>query len=116
MLLLWWMRGRVCAERLPTRQVVVEFDFRNAQPRRMWLVLKREDVSVCLTHPGFEPTVWVEGELSVLYQVWLGRISFREAEEDELIRLDAEGELKQAFPGWFTLSPVAEIVRDAGRA
>ena len=53
-LLLWWMHDRVNQAQLPPGRVVVEFFFREARPPCYWLVLSREDVSVCLTHPGFE--------------------------------------------------------------
>jgi DNA-binding HxlR family transcriptional regulator len=109
-LLLWWMRGRVHSEQLPEQRVVVEFDFREARPRHMWLVLQRSDVSVCMTHPGFEPDVWVTAELNTLYLVWLGRISFSEAERADRITLQASPNLARAFPSWFALSPIAGIV------
>ena len=48
-LLLWWMRGAVRRDRLPSHRVVVQFDFRGACALTMWLVLVRDEVSVCLT-------------------------------------------------------------------
>src|SRR5688572_11049813 len=38
-LLLWWMRGRVYFERLPQKQIVVEYVFRPAHKRKYWLVM-----------------------------------------------------------------------------
>lgn len=111
-LLLWWMRSRIHADRLPEQRVVIEFDFLQARPRHMWLVLQRSDVSVCLTHPGFTTDVWVRADLSTLYQIWLGRISFAEAEGTNQFSLDANPELARAFPGWFALSPIASIVQE----
>jgi len=111
-LLMWWMRDRVFAERLPQQRVVVEFDFLESRPRRFWLVLKPDDVSVCVTYPGFEIDVLVTAQLAVLYKIWLGRLSFSEAERSEQLVIDAVPGYVRAFPTWFALSPVAQIVRE----
>lgn len=110
-LLLWWMRDRVFKDRLPNGQVVVEFAFREARPSRYWLVLSPADVSVCITHPGFEVDVVVTADLAAMYQVWVGRMSFDEALRREKIALDAVPALQRDFPNWFALSPIAGIVR-----
>jgi DNA-binding HxlR family transcriptional regulator len=109
-LLMWWMRDRVYTDRLPQQLVVVEFDFCEARPHRYWLVLKPEDVSVCIKHPGYEIDILVTGELSVFYQVWLGRIPFSKAFAEDKINLDAVPALTRAFPNWFALSRVVEMV------
>lgn len=112
-LLLWWMHDRVHRDRLPSQRVVVEFNFLEARPNRYWLVLKPEDVSVCVQHPGYEIDMLVTGDLSTFYQVWVGRISFTEALHDRRIELDGLPAFIREFPAWFSLSPVAEIVRSA---
>lgn len=116
-LLLWWMRDRVYLERLPRRRVVVEFAFQGPRRYTYWLVLQPTDVSICLTHPGFEVDVQVMAELAVLYQVWLGRITFQEALREEQVDVNASRSLARNFPRWFAWSPVAEVVRaEKGRA
>jgi DNA-binding HxlR family transcriptional regulator len=116
LLLLWWMRDRVIRERLPRQRIVVEFNFREARPAKYWLVLSPEDVSLCLKHPGYEIDVLVTAELSALYQVWLGRITFGDAIRAQRIELDAVPALIAAFPEWFALSLAAGIVRDFASA
>lgn len=113
-LLLWWMRGRVHRDRLPPQQVVVQFDFRGARTRTLWLLLDRRDVSVCRQHPGFEVDLLVTAEIAALFRVWLGRDTLAEAMRRDLIQLDGSPTLTRAFPGWFAWSPVAEVVRAAG--
>ena len=112
-LLLWWMHDRVCPEQLPPRRVVVKFVFRGRQKKNYWLLLKPEDVSVCLKHPGFESDVLVTADLAAIYQVWLGRITFAEALRDGRIELDGPPALTRAFPRWFALSRSADAVRAA---
>lgn len=110
-LLLWWMRDRVHLERLPRRRVVIEFAFRSPRHYTYWLVLQPTDVSVCLTHPGFDIDVLVTADLAALYKVWLGRITFAEALREKQVDLNATPSLARNFPRWFAWSPVAEAVR-----
>jgi DNA-binding HxlR family transcriptional regulator len=115
-LLLWWMHDRVHRERLPQQRVVIEFDFHETRPNRYWIVLKPEDVSVCIKHPGYEIDLLVQANLAVFYKVWLGKISFGEAIREGGIELDGQHALTRGFPTWFALSPTAEIVRGTAAA
>jgi DNA-binding HxlR family transcriptional regulator len=110
-LLLWWMRGRVCRDRLPDQRVVIQFDFKGVETKRLWLILTKEDVSVCLTYPGFEADVLVTADLETFYQVWLGRIWFADALKERGIEIEAIPALAQEFPNWFAYSPGAPGVR-----
>ena len=110
-LLLWWMRDRVHLERLPRRRVVVEFAFQGPRRYTYWLVLQPTDVSICLTHPGYEVDVVVTAKLAVLYKVWLGRMSFAEAVREQQVDLNTTPSLERKFPRWFAWSPVADVVR-----
>jgi DNA-binding HxlR family transcriptional regulator len=111
MLLLWWMRDRVYLERLPRRRVVVEFVFQGPRRSTYWLVLQPTDVSVCVTHPGFEVDVQVTAELAALYKVWLGRMTFAEARREQLVDLNTSPSMARNFPRWFAWSAAADVVR-----
>lgn len=114
-LLLWWIRDRVCRDRLPQRQTVIQFDFFHNRKESYWLLLSHDDVSVCLTFPGFDVDVQVTCELSIFYQLWLGRISYLEAVTDHNLQVDAIPSLARAFPNWFAWSLAAPAVRAAAR-
>jgi DNA-binding HxlR family transcriptional regulator len=110
-LLMWWMRRRVCTEQLPEERVVVQFDFFHQKLESYWLVMDAEDVSVCLTYPGFEIDVLVTADLAAYYQLWLGRISYEEALTQYDVRVDGLPALVRDFPNWFAWSPAATTVR-----
>jgi DNA-binding HxlR family transcriptional regulator len=112
-LLMWWMRDRVCAEELPEHRVVVRFDFTGARYEKFWLVLTKEDVSLCLTDPGFDLNVLVTADLSTFLQIWLGRVSYFDALRDGRVEVDAVPALANAFPNWFAYSLAAPAVRAA---
>jgi DNA-binding HxlR family transcriptional regulator len=110
-LLLWWMRQRVHRERLPQERIVVQFDFEGAEQDHYWLVLTRDDVSVCLNYPGFQVDVLITADLAAFYQIWLGRVSYRQALRERALTVDAIPALRSAFPDWFALSPAAGTVQ-----
>jgi DNA-binding HxlR family transcriptional regulator len=110
-LLMWWMRDRVYVDQLPRERIVVQFDFRGAKKETFWLILAVEDVSVCLTHPGFEVDVLVTADLSTFYQVWLGRISYAEALRERKVEVEGIPAFVRNFSYWFAWSPVATTVR-----
>jgi len=109
-LLLWWIRGVVQRDRLPPQRVVVQFDFRGAHELTMWLVLERHDVSVCLTHPGFDVDLLLTADLATLYRVWGRRETFAGALRSGLVSLDGPPGLVRGFSGWLGWEARAEAV------
>jgi DNA-binding HxlR family transcriptional regulator len=112
-LLMWWMRGRVCSEQLPEHRVVVRFDFTGVKYERFWLILSKKDVSICLTDPGFNLDVLVTADLSAFFQIWLGRLAYHDALRAGYVEVDAIPALANAFPTWFAYSLAAPAVRNA---
>lgn len=110
-LLMWWIRGRVCTDQLPERQLVVRFDFTGKKRESFWLLLSKKDVSICLTNPGFELDVLVTADLSAFFQIWLGRLTYHEALRTGKVEIDAIPALAKAFPTWFAYSLAAPAVR-----
>lgn len=112
-LLMWWMRGRVRRDKLPEQQVVVRFDFQGPKNETFWLLLKREDVSICLTDPGFDLDLLVTADLSAFFQIWLGRLTFAEAQQANLVEVDGIPTLAKALPNWLAYSLASPAVRAA---
>jgi DNA-binding HxlR family transcriptional regulator len=62
---------------LPPNDLVVRFDFRgipkgNRSPRYWWLLVRAEELEVCLKHPGQEADVVIDADLGAFTRVWLG--------------------------------------------
>jgi DNA-binding HxlR family transcriptional regulator len=100
-LLMWWLRSRADRAQLPDYRVVVEFDFKGSRPVSFWLVLTREDVSLCLTDPGYELNLLVTANLAVFFKLWAGRIGYQEALRSYDVRVEGVPALTRAFPNWF---------------
>jgi len=112
-ILLWWMRRRVCVESFGERRVVIQFNFGAGPKGTYWLVIEPTDISVCLKHPGFDVDVIVSSDILSFYRVWLGRVTLSEALRKRQVRLDGTPADIRGFPGWFTWSPMADTVRAA---
>ena len=111
--LLWWMRRRVCAEMLGRRRVLIEFNFGGGSKGTYWLLIESADISVCTRHPGFDVDMIVSADILAFYRVWLGRVTLSEALRKGQVRLDGTPADVRGFPGWFTWSPMADTVRAA---
>jgi len=106
-LLMWDIRRNV-ADHAPkrNRRLVVQFELSGVpiSRRRYWLVFERGLVDLCYRNPGFDVDLFVEVNLRVLTQIWLGHIPLKNAIGDGRLRLDgARGEV-EAFSSWFALS------------
>src|SRR5476649_1156078 len=74
--LLWDMRRRVRTEELPSTPVVARIEFSGARgpaPVR-FLLLRRSEVSLCSTNPGFPEELRISAPLRTLTAWWRGDI------------------------------------------
>src|SRR5688500_10781206 len=113
-LLMWDLRRRIARDRLPAERVTVRFDYRGVparQARTYWLVLQRDEVDVCTKDPGFEVQLYIDAELSAFTRVWLGDVTFAQAQLTGAIRLSGERRWARAFPSWLLLSTLAAVPR-----
>jgi DNA-binding MarR family transcriptional regulator len=108
-LLMWDMRRRIHLDRLPSRRVVVQFDFRGARNESWWLILDATAIEICRTDPGYDVALLVTADTLALHQTWIGRLSVADALQRGLIQLDGPLELVRAFPTWLALGSFAGI-------
>src|SRR5258707_11819815 len=76
-MLVWGMRRQIDPAEIPAQGFVIRFDFRgipksNRSPRYWWLVLRREDIEVCLKAPARPVDVVIAADLAAFTRVWLG--------------------------------------------
>ena len=108
-LLMWWLRKRVEADKLPEKQIVVQFDLHGGNlgsgQHSAWLLLTVSEVTLCLTDPGFEVDVLVTADLAVFFKLWWTRISYHDAINDYDFRVEGTPRMLRGFPIWFGWSP-----------
>jgi DNA-binding HxlR family transcriptional regulator len=113
-LLMWDVQRRIDRDELPSRRVVVAFQFPDAPPehRNFWLLLEKDTVDLCLKDPGFEEDLYVCSDVKSFTKIWLGDIGFDRALRDESISLSGPRELRRQFPRWFELGMFAHVARE----
>jgi DNA-binding HxlR family transcriptional regulator len=111
-LLVWKIHQRIHQHLLPATRTVVEFDLSGPRGRRLWLVLRPNDVSVCLKPPGYEADLVVRADVRLLYRVWLGEVDYAAALRCGLV-VEGPRALVRALPSWLRWSPMARFVRSA---
>lgn len=115
LLLMWWMRGRVNQDELPESRIVVQFNFHEAAVETYWLMMTTDDVTICLTDPGYDINVLVTADLATYFKVWLGRMDYEDAVASDMVEVEGIPRLVRAFPGWFHWSAAASAVRAVQR-
>ena len=105
-LLMWDVRRKIAADRLPDRRVVVHFRLSGSSDgrNRFWLVLD-DGADLCLTDPGFETDVYVDGPVRALVRYWLGQTEIEHLVRTGELVLTGPRALVAAFPTWFTRTP-----------
>lgn len=109
--LLWDVHRRVLTERLPAKPVVAEFEVTGTRRtgKSRFLLLRREEVSLCNHNPGFPVELHVTAPLKTLTAWWRGDISFDDARSAGLT-VKGRREWVRAFPGWFARYAFADVL------
>ena len=110
-LLLWRIHRRIQLDLLPPARTVTEFDLSGRRGRRLWLVMDRREVSLCLKPPGFPSDLTVRADVSLLYRVWLQQVDYDAAIRCGDLSVEGPRALVRALPGWLMWSPMAPLVR-----
>jgi DNA-binding HxlR family transcriptional regulator len=106
--LVWDMRRRVATDALPPQPVVVRIDFtdlRRSPPR--YLLLRREEVALCVENLGFPEELRLRADRRTLIGWWRGDLSWAAARRAGLT-IDGKSSLARAFPSWFARYLFAE--------
>jgi DNA-binding HxlR family transcriptional regulator len=83
-LLVWGIRQHIDRKDIPAQEFVMRFDFRgipkgSRNPRHWWLLIRQDEIEVCLKDPGQTLDVTIEADLGALTKVWTGYSRLEEA-------------------------------------
>jgi len=104
--LAWDMHRRVNREALPIVPVVARIEVPGARVR--YLLLRRSEVSLCATNPGFPDELRVRASLRTLTRWWRGDVSLAGARAEGMT-IEGRRELVHAFPTFFERYLLAEV-------
>ena len=91
--LVWSMRRQIDPAQIPAQGLVIRFDFRglpksNRSPRYWWLVVRPDDIEVCLKAPARDTDVVIAADLMTFTKVWLGYVGLANALESGKVSLN----------------------------
>jgi DNA-binding HxlR family transcriptional regulator len=112
-LLLWWMHQGFDTSDLPGKRHVFHVRFTD-DPSRYWIVIESGQPSLCVADPGFDVDVTITSDVSSLYQVWLGKVSLKDALRSDRVHFDGPTALTRRMSSVLQLSPAAPAVIAAG--
>ena len=112
-LLMWDVHRNINHGATPGGRTVIQFRFPDlpARVRDWWLVITPGEADVCDSDPGYPVAVTVIATLRHMTQVWRGDLSWPEALRAGAVEILGPEQIRQALPGWFTLSPFASVPR-----
>jgi len=95
-MLVWGMRRQIDPDQIPSQGFVIRFDFRslpksNRSPRYWWLVMRPDDIEVCLKPPEKPVDVVIAADLATFSKVWLGYVGLTAAMQSGKISLTGAG-------------------------
>jgi DNA-binding HxlR family transcriptional regulator len=107
---LWSMCNALRRDRLPSRRVVIRFDFLGRTKRdRYWLLIERGDTEICKTNPGLDEDLFVTADAEAFVKWHAGQLTWAQATRDDRIQLHGPSSLVRAFPTWNARSMFAHI-------
>jgi hypothetical protein len=106
---MWDMRRNLNPQPLPQRRCTIQFHY--AEPpenqRNWWLVVDHGNVDLCLTDPGYDVDLVVNGSLRAMTAVWMGLTTVQREVQTGALKLSGDPRVASAMQSWLGLSPLA---------
>jgi DNA-binding HxlR family transcriptional regulator len=108
-LLMWGMRRRINLDAVPSRKIVIQFDFRGLTKgarthRSWWLIVEDREVDVCQKNPGFEVDVLILADLNVFTHIWMGYSPLNPALQQGTVGFEGNRDLLGQVSNWLYLN------------
>jgi hypothetical protein len=100
-LLMLYLERSVQTEQLPGNQTVVRFKFDDFEKYSdWWMVIKGEEVDLCVNDPGKDIDVYFTCSVRTLADIWMGHTSYRKATRENLITIVGDDYLTRDISAW----------------
>ncbi|MCB1791002.1 MAG: SCP2 sterol-binding domain-containing protein, partial [Gammaproteobacteria bacterium] len=97
-------------EKLPGDQSVIRFHFTDLKKLNdWWLIVKNDNVDICLEDPGKDVDVYFTTDLPTMISCWMGDISYRAAITSKRLSLVGQSALTRNVQAWLPDSMFAGI-------
>jgi len=90
---------------------VIKIEFRDysSKFRFWWLVIKNDEVDVCMKEPGYDVDLLMSTDLKSLTAVWIGDTTIMRAMRDKLIEVSGSSHLKKNIAIWMGTNYYADV-------
>ncbi|MGB4246788.1 MAG: helix-turn-helix domain-containing protein [Pseudohongiellaceae bacterium] len=108
-LLLLYLSRSINPDKLVGDETTIQFNFTDLDKlSKWWLVVKQDNVDVCLDDPGREVSVWFTTDLRTMVRIWMGDCSYKAAISDKRLILVGPARLTRNVEEWMSSSVFAE--------
>ncbi len=109
-LLMIYLQRSIRTDRLPGNQSVIRFKFTDLKKLSdWWLLVKGDNVDICLEDPGKEVDVYFTTDLRTMINCWMGDETYRAAIADKRLKLVGPSALTRNIQYWISDSIFAGI-------
>jgi len=115
-LLMLYLERSIKPDRLVGDETVIRFAFSDLKDlRNWWLIVKGEDIDVCIKDPGKEADIRFDVDLRTMISIWMGDCTYRSAVRSGRLRLSGSRALTRTVTDWMSnysheaLAPATEI-------
>jgi DNA-binding HxlR family transcriptional regulator len=109
-LLMLYLQRSIRTDNLPGSQSIIRFHFTNLKKlNNWWLIVKDNNVDVCLEDPGHEVDVYFTTDLQTMVGCWMGDKAYSAAIKDGSLKLVGPSALTRNVQDWLSDSIFAGI-------
>ena len=89
--------------------IKIEFTDYTSKLRYWWLVVKDDDVDVCMKDPGYEVDLTISSDLKTLTAAWMGDITIMKAMREKTVVVAGSAHLKKNIAIWLGTNYYADV-------
>lgn len=110
-MLVWDIHRNINTGFFKEKQVVIKFEFTDylSKFRFWWLVIKNDDVDVCMKDPGYDVDLSITSDLKTLTAAWMGDTTMMKAMREKSIVVSGSSRLKKNIAVWLGTNYYADV-------
>lgn len=103
---------RICVEKLPSRALIIGFNFRSGpENTEWWLVIRDKTIDICQDEPSPDVDIWIQSSSALFTEIWLGRKPLATELESGEVSIVGDRDLTRTAQQWLGFSRFAEVPR-----
>lgn len=110
-LLVWDIHRNLNTDFFKGKRNVIKLEFTDykSKLRFWWIVIKDDDVDVCMKDPGYDVDLTVSSDLKTLTAVWMGDTTIMKAMREKAVEVIGAAHLKKNIAVWLGTNYYADV-------